>query len=248
MITYFSPRSNPQNPTGAIISRSKLEDIIEIAKQHSLTIFSDEVYRPLFHSTGPADPDFPPSILSLGYDKVIATGSLSKAYSLAGIRIGWIASRSREIIETCASSRDYTTIAVSQLDDQVASFALDPNCVHSLLRRNIDLAKRNLDVLEAFIDKHRWACDWVRPKAGTTAFIRFSKLGKPVDDEAFCKMLLEKTGAMLSPGSKCFGNGVDFKGYVRFGFVPHAEVLDGGLEALKVFLENEYENVPLAAA
>lgn len=130
----------------------------------------------------------------------------------------------------------------------MASFALDPNCVHSLIRRNIDLAKRNLDILEAFIEKHRWACEWVRPKAGTTAFIKFSKMGKAVDDEAFCKMLLEKTGAMLSPGRKCFGNGVDFKGYVRFGFVPHAEVFDGGLEALKGFLENDYENVPLATA
>lgn len=223
-----------------------LEEIVEIAREHSLIIFSDEVYRPLFHSTSPSDPEFPPSILSLGYEKAIATGSLSKAYSLAGVRIGWIASRSREIIETCATARDYTTISVSQLDDQVASFALDSNCVHSLLRRNIDLAKRNLDALESFIEKHRWACEWVRPKAGTTAFIKFSKMGKAVDDEVFCTMLLEKTGAMLSPGRKCFGNGVDFKGYVRFGFVPHAEVLDGGLEALRKFLENWYEDVPLA--
>jgi aspartate/methionine/tyrosine aminotransferase len=135
---------------------------------------------------------------------------------------------------------------VGQLDDQIASFALDPSCVHALLRRNIDLAKRNLEAVEAFIEKYRWACDWVRPTAGTTAFIRFSKMGKPVNDEAFCKMLLEKAGVLLSPGSKCFGNGVEFKGYVRFGFVPYAEVLDGGLEALKGFLENGYEDVPLA--
>lgn len=170
---------------------------------------------------------------------------MSKAYSLAGVRVGWIASRNRSIIETCAATRDYTTISVGQLDDAVASYALAPTCIHSLLKRNIELAKQNVDILEKFIESHRWACNWVKPRAGTVAFVRFTKMGKPVDDKVFCETLLEKTGVMFVPGSYSFGRGEDFKGYVRIGFVQSTEVLEKGLEALKSFMEDEYENIPV---
>ncbi|KAA8647434.1 uncharacterized protein ATNIH1004_006127 [Aspergillus tanneri] len=237
--------NNPQNPTGAVIPQATLEDIVNIARSSSIYIHADEVYRPLFHSISPMDADFPSSILSLGYDRTIATGSLSKAYSLAGIRVGWIASRDRTVIETCAVARDYTTISVSQLDDAIASYALRPSCIHSLLRRNIDLAKANLAILAEFIESHRWACDWVKPRAGTTAFVRFNKMGKPVDDVAFCEMLFERVGVMFVPGSLCFGDGEDFKGYVRIGFVQETEVLQKGLEALRTFMDQSYEEVPV---
>lgn len=109
--------NNPHNPTGSIVTKATLDALIDIAEKYDLIIHSDEVYRPLFHSISPGAPEFPPSILSLPYSKVIATGSLSKAYSLAGIRVGWIASRSPDIVDACAQARDYTTISVSQLDD-----------------------------------------------------------------------------------------------------------------------------------
>ncbi|KAL5338440.1 hypothetical protein BJX70DRAFT_388652 [Aspergillus crustosus] len=237
--------NNPQNPTGAIIPQETLDEIVEIARSSSIYIFCDEVYRPLFHSISPMDPEFPSSALSLGYERTIATGSMSKAYSLAGIRLGWIASRDRTVIEACASARDYTTISVSQLDDAVASYALAPSTIHSLLRRNIDLAKTNCAILEKFIESHRWACDWVRPRAGTTAFVRFNKMGKPVNDVAFCETLLERTGVMLVPGSLCFGDGDEFQGYVRTGYACETQVLEEGLAALKSFLEDGFEDVPV---
>ena len=190
--------NNPHNPSGAIVPKSTLELLIGVAEEHELIIMADEVYRPLFHSISPGSPDFPPSVLSLGYAKTIATGSLSKAYSLAGIRVGWIASRSSEIIEACVQARDYTTISVSQLDDQIVAYALDNSCIHSLLSRNIQLAKRNLDILEKFVESHRWACEWVKPVAGTTAFIKISRMGSNVDDLAFCRKLMEDTGVMVS--------------------------------------------------
>lgn len=238
-------RSNPQNPTGAIIPQSQLDEVVEIAREKSIIVHADEVYRPLFHSISPMDSDFPSSLLSLGYENTITTGSMSKAYSMAGIRVGWIASRNPSIIEACASARDYTTISVGQVDDAVASFALQPHCIHALLRRNIDLAKKNLDILEKFIESHRWACDWVKPRAGTTAFVRFNKMGKPVDDSAFCKLLLERTGVMLVPGCYSFGEGQDFRGYIRIGFVQETDVLEKGLEALGAFLDDGYEDVPV---
>jgi len=238
--------NNPHNPTGAIIPKSTLDAVIELAEEHDLIIHSDEVYRPLFHSISPSAPDFPPSILSLPYPKTIATGSLSKAYSLAGIRVGWIASCSSEIIEACAQARDYTTISVSQLDDQVAAYVLSPNCIHVLLGRNIQLAKRNLEILEKFVESHRWACDWVKPVAGTTAFIRFSKMGSEIDDVAFCETLMEEPGVMLVPGSRCFGGGSEFNGLVRFGFCCETKVLEEGLEELGKFMKVAYKTLPLA--
>lgn len=236
--------SNPQNPTGAIIPHDTLKGLVNIARESSITIFSDEVYRPLFHNISPMDPQFPPSLLSFCYEHSITTGSVSKAYSLAGLRVGWIASRSSSLIEKCANSRDYTTISVGQIADAVASFALAPECIHNLLRRNIDLARTNLAILEKFIDSHRWACDWIKPKAGTTAFVRFTKMGKPINDVAFCETLQEKSGVMFVPGSLCFGGGEDFQGYVRIGYACETEVLEKGLEALRIFMEDEYENVP----
>jgi aspartate/methionine/tyrosine aminotransferase len=236
----------PNNPTGAILPKSLLQDLVGMASEHSITILSDEVYRPIFHSITPLSPDFPPSILSLGYSHTIATGSLSKAYSLAGIRIGWIASRSREIIERVAAVRHYTTISVSQLDSAVAAFALSPHTVHALIGRNIGLAKRNLDLLERFVIKHDDICTWMKPLAGTTAFVQFHRERHPVDDIVLCKRLVEETGVLWVPGGHCFGNGRDFAGYVRIGFVCAEDALKEGLEKVGTWLRKEFDDLPLA--
>ena len=214
-----------------------------MAQEKGIIVLSDEVYRPLFHGISPMDSEFPPSILSLGYANTIATGSLSKAYSLAGIRVGWIASRSRDIIEKCQVARDYTTISVSKLDQSVASFALSPETIHSLLARNIQLAKANLELLDRFVVKHDEYCSWTKPVAGTTAFIKFERDGKPIDAEAFCKAAQEKTGVMVLPGDVGFGE--NFKGYVRFGYVNRTEIVKEGLEELRKFMRKEYDDLPV---
>ena len=222
--------NNPNNPTGATVPKSVLQGLVDFARERDIIIFSDEVYRPLFHGIFPVDSEYPPSIVSFGYEKTIVTGSMSKAYSLAGIRLGWIASRSRAIIEAVAVARDYTTISVSQLDDQVANYALSAAVLHALLGRNIKLAKTNIALLEAFVSEHSDVCSWVKPTAGTTAFIRFVHKGEPIDDVSFCIDVIEKTKVMFLPGSKCFGE--EFKGYVRIGFVCETEVLKEALEKL----------------
>jgi aspartate/methionine/tyrosine aminotransferase len=226
--------NNPNNPTGSTIPKSVLQGLVDFAREKDIIIFSDEVYRPLFHGISPVDAEFPPSALALGYNKVIITGSMSKAYSLAGIRIGWIASRDRSIIEAIAAARDYTTISVSRLDDQVASYALSASVLHSLLGRNIKLAKTNVALLDTFIIEHSAFCSWVKPTGGTTAFIKFQSKGQPVDDVQFCIDVIEKTKVMFLPGSKCFGQ--DFKGFVRIGFVCETEVLQEALNKLGSFV------------
>ncbi|KAI1915340.1 hypothetical protein LOZ61_001739 [Ophidiomyces ophidiicola] len=242
------------NPTGALIAADILAGIVDIARQHSLLLHSDEVYRPLFH--GLADRhEWPPSVLSFGYDKAIATGSMSKVYSLAGIRVGWIASASTALVERCASARDYTTISVSQVDDGIAAFALDPCRVERLVQRNLGLARTNLAILKEFVDEHRGTCDWVEPRAGTTAFVRFSRpldddddddgrrRRSAVDDVALCTMLQREKGVMFVPGSRCFGD--EFRGYVRIGYVQETAVLQAGLRELRAFMTERFDSVPV---
>lgn len=180
----------------------------------------------------------------MGYTKTIVTGSMSKAYSLAGIRVGWIASRDAAIIEQLAQARHYTLISVSQLDEQVAAYALHPNTVHALLARNIKLAKTNLEILERFVVKNDEVCSWVKPVAGTTTFVKFCRDGKAVDSGNFCRRLIERTGVMFVPGDECFGK--EYKGYVRIGFVNGTEVVKEGLERVTQFLRREFDAVKLA--
>src|SRR3569833_60732 len=227
--------NNPNNPTGATIPKSVLGAVVDFAKARDIIVFSDEVYRPLFH--GLADEDIPPSILSFGYEKAISTGSMSKAYSLAGIRLGWVASRDKDIMRAIAEARDYTTISVSQLDDQIAAFALSDVVLRSLMERNIRLAQTNAAMLDAFVARHSSVCSWVRPTAGTTAFIQFSREGKPLDDEKFCLDVLAKTNVMFLPGTRCFGNNTAFKGFIRIGYVCETAVLEEALEKLGTYVE-----------
>jgi aspartate/methionine/tyrosine aminotransferase len=231
--------SNPNNPTGAFIPKSDLQKIVKIAATKSIYILSDEVYRPLFHSMEDSDPELPPSILQLGYKHVISTGSMSKAFALAGLRLGWIAAPEPEIIQKCFEARDYTTISCSVLSDNIATYALAEGTVTNLLNRNTQLARKNVQMLDDFVKQFPGKVSWIRPKAGTTAFIRFCKDGKPVEDDKFCEDVTEKTGVYFVPGKICFGNNEDFQGYVRIGYVCETEVLVKALEELKGYVERE---------
>ncbi|EFX05713.1 aminotransferase, class i/classii [Grosmannia clavigera kw1407] len=236
--------NNPNNPLGVPIPRPVLEQIVAIVRARDIIILSDEVYLPLWHdeestTTTTTTTTAPPSILTLGYDQTVATGSMSKAFALAGLRIGWVASRNRAIMQAVLAARDYTTISVSQLDDGVARFALSNAVRIPLLQRNIRLAQTNVRLLAAFVA--RWqakngVCSWQRPTAGTTAFVQFVQDGQPVNDDRFCIDVLEATKVLLVPGSRCFGGGLDFRGYVRIGYACETAVLAEGLARLDGYL------------
>lgn len=169
---------------------------------------------------------------------------MSKAYSLAGIRVGWMASRNAEIVEKVASARHFATISVSLLDQEVAAFALSHDCIHALLGRNIAMAKANLELLERFIIKHDEYMSWpAKPVAGTTAFVKFTRDGKAVDSKALCERLQERTGVMFLPGDVGFG--VEWKGFVRIGYVNRTEIMKAGLDELNRFMRKDYDDVPL---
>jgi aspartate/methionine/tyrosine aminotransferase len=231
--------NNPNNPTGATTSGDVLHKIVDFARSRNIIVFADEVYRPLYHSL-PAHTPEPPSVLSLGYDRTVSTSSMSKAWSLAGVRVGWIASRDAEILAAVESARNYTTISVSQLDDRVAGYALSDAVRPGLLQRNLDMARANIALLDEFIKEHSDTCSWVKPTAGTTVLVNFKRGGQPVKDADFCLELLKETGVLVMPGSTCFGNGEDFEGCMRFGYVSSSEVLRQALTKLGVYLRGDY--------
>ncbi|KAK6534436.1 hypothetical protein TWF281_005762 [Arthrobotrys megalospora] len=229
--------NNPNNPTGAILPLKTLQEIRVLAEKYDITVLSDEVYAPIFHSSL-ATP--PPSFLSLGYKNTIVTGSLSKAYSLAGIRIGWIASNNPDIIELLAQARDYNTISVSQLDDTVAAYALSPPVQRALIKRNIELCERNLEILDAFVKKYAKYTSYVKPVSGTTAFVKFMnpRTGKVADDVRLCEAVVRDTGVLFVPGGHCFGvDDGEFKGFVRIGYACATETLRFGLMKVGAWIE-----------
>ncbi|KIX07037.1 uncharacterized protein Z518_05014 [Rhinocladiella mackenziei CBS 650.93] len=242
--TSFIVIHSPCDPTGAIVPKPTLEILLKIAEEKGIVIVADETYRPLFHSILPSSEDFPPSTINLGHQKVVVTGAVGKAYSLVGIKVGWIASKDKEIIDACKRSRRYTSMTGSKLDEAVAAEALSDRCIHALLSRNIRLCQTNLELLQAFIEEHGWACSWVKPLAGTTAMIKFHKMGKPVDDNAFCLKLFEKAGLLVCPASKCFGESLQYRGYVRVAFGGSTSQMKAALAAWSVFMEESYESVP----
>lgn len=227
--------SNPNNPTGAVLNKETLLRVIDIAKRADITVFSDEVFSPLFFTDAK-----PPSIVSLGYANTVATGSLSKAFALPGIRLGWIITENAELVKAINMKRAYTTIAVSQIDGGIASFALDPAVTPALMERNIQLCREGLDLIEGLVKRNPDRVKWVQPEGAGTAFIQvLDGKGAPVDDVDFCTKLAETESVCLIPGGFCFGEGAegDFKGYMRI-ILGDPELLRQGLPALERFIRS----------
>lgn len=194
----------PHNPTGYIMSQEKLEQIVEIARKHGIFLFFDEVYRGLEYN---AD-DRLPAACDL-YERAISLGVMSKTYGLAGLRIGWIATRDQALYQKMASFKDYTTICNSAPSEFLSTLALRHK--EKLVQRNREIVFNNLHLLNPFFLKYRHLFTWTAPKAGPIAF---PKLEFDQDVEKFCLELVEKKGVLLLPG-----NYYDFDNkHFRIGF------------------------------
>lgn len=230
--------SNPCNPTGSILKTAELERIVDIARAHDIIVMCDEVFRFMHHET---DVEAPPSFLELGYEKSIVTGSLSKGFALPGIRTGWFVAHPSlrgTILNRAQHSRDYTTIAVSQVDQQIAAFALSPKVMPQILQRTREITSRNIQVLDQWVKENDWV-SYAKPIGGGTAVLRISgNSGEPIDDLAFAVALAQEEKVCVPPAGHCFGHQVDghgttdLKGFLRCGIVMKAGTLELGLAAI----------------
>ncbi|MEC7095905.1 MAG: aminotransferase [Pseudomonadota bacterium] len=217
--------TNPNNPTGALIERPMLEAIAEIADSVDAYLLCDEVYR----GTGQVGDGMVPSIVDI-YDKGISTAGMSKVFSLAGLRVGWVVAP-KELTEKIMIHRDYDTISVGMINDHFAAMALEN--ADKVLARSQAITRKNLAILDNWVNSEP-RVDWVKPRAGTTAMLN---LDIPISSREFCIDLLEKTGVMLTPG-----DAFDMEGYVRIGYANEREILEAGLSEISTYLKT---NMPL---
>ncbi len=214
--------NQPHNPTGTLMSHATFERVVELAREHDLVLFCDEVYRELEHN--PADRL--PAACDL-YERAVSLGSISKTYGLPGLRIGWLASRDPGLRTALAELKDYTTICSSAPSELLVALALRHR--QTLIDRNLGLVNRNLPLLEDFLHRHQDVLQWVKPTAGPIGFPRVTAPGDDVDE--LCRRLAEG-GVLLLPGTV-----YDQPGHARVGFgranLPEAlEVLELQLKKL----------------
>ena len=212
--------NNPNNPTGALISNEMLHRIVEIAERAGAYVLCDETYRHLTQ-----DDIYSESIADI-YDKGISVSSMSKVFSLAGLRLGWITSHDKEFIDSCFEHRDYNLISCGIFDESVASLALKN--ADKLLARNKGIIRENLMILDSWV-KSEPRVHYSRPQAGTTALVYYDA---DMDSYDFCRDMYYKTGAFVTPGD-CFEQPKS----MRIGYACDAETLRIGLKAISEYLD-----------
>ncbi|MBN1432583.1 MAG: aminotransferase class I/II-fold pyridoxal phosphate-dependent enzyme [Methanomicrobiaceae archaeon] len=181
--------NSPHNPTGFNFSKEDLEYIVNIAGENDLLLFSDEVYRMLEF-----DPEKRLPAVADIYEKGFSLGVMSKAFGLAGLRSGWIATRHQATLEEISSFKNYTTICTSAPSEYLATIALR-NRGH-IIDRNLGIIRKNLALLDSFFENHYDLFEWVRPVAGSIGFV---KLKDCQSSESFCRRAVDESGVLLLP-------------------------------------------------
>jgi len=210
--------NTPNNPTGQLIPDEVMTEIIEIARECDAYILSDEVYRHLNQEEG-----YVPSIVDR-YEKGISTGSMSKVFSMAGLRLGWMVGP-LELMKRAYNVRHYNMISCGMIDEVIGGIALKHQ--EKILRRNLGIIRENLKILDDFVagEPH---LDYVRPQGGTTALLYYDM---PLSSTELCTLLMEEEGIMLVPGD-CFDMGRS----MRIGYAFNPLELKTGLAKLSEFL------------
>jgi aspartate/methionine/tyrosine aminotransferase len=195
--------NSPHNPTGKQMSHAAFERVVELARERGIVLFSDEVYRGLEHDAA----DRLPAACDV-YERAISLGSVSKAYGLPGLRIGWLASRDAELIDRIRELKLYTTICSSAPSELLVALAL--RHADDLVERSRRRVLGNLPLLDAFLERRRELFDWVRPNAGP---IGFPRVAGGFDVQAWCEETAIKADVLLLPGAV-----YEEPRHVRFGF------------------------------
>jgi aspartate/methionine/tyrosine aminotransferase len=182
--------NTPHNPTGWLMPRDEFQELASLADAHGFRVFSDEVYRLL--EFDPAERL--PAMCELA-ERGISLGVMSKSFGMAGLRIGWLATRDRALYDQLAAFKDYTSICNSAPSEFLAEVALRQR--DQILQRNLGIIRGNLELLGGFFARFPERFTWQPPLAGPIAFPAY--LGGAVDE--YCQRLVEEAGVLLLPGT-----------------------------------------------
>lgn len=195
--------NTPNNPTGYTLSKEEMDQITHLARPQGIYVFSDEVYKGLEHG----DQTYP-SFADV-YEKAVSLGVMSKAYGLAGLRIGWVAAEDSDLLDQMLRFKHYTSICNSGPSEFLARIALKHG--EKILKRNRGIIQKNLEISDAFFKKHNALFQYNRPESGPIGFHRM-KMDQSVSE--FCEQMVSEKGVLLLPADI-----YSFKGnYFRMGY------------------------------
>lgn len=203
----------PHNPTGTVLEKKTVEELVALARKHGAYIFCDEVYRYL-----EVDELSRMASIADAYEKGISLNVMTKSFGLAGLRIGWLATRDAAFLSEAGSYKLYTSICNSAPSEILAIIAL--RAKEKLLKRNREILLKNLQILEAFIKRNQQYVSWVRPQSGSIAIL---KLLLPTSIEDFAADLVRSEGVLIMPGSVFDLSGNFFR--IGFGKKNMPEIL-----------------------
>jgi aspartate/methionine/tyrosine aminotransferase len=213
---------NPNNPTGSVLRKEEREAIVAAAEKVGAWILADEVYR---------GAEFDGSMTASfwgGYDRILCTAGLSKAYSLPGLRTGWVIGAAK-MVERLWGYHDYTSIGPTMLTDRLASAALEPTRRAWILKRTRETLLRNYPALQAWLEKRKDTFSHVPPKAGAIAW---AGLRGGRNSGEMMKDLREKKSVLIVAGEQ-----LGMESFVRFGFGGDRDHLQKALARIDEWLQ-----------
>ncbi len=209
---------NPNNPTGRILTETEMDKIVTCAERVDAWLLADEVYRGATRESDEENPSFYGR-----YDKVLAIGSMSKAYGLPGLRIGWVVGTG-DILDEIWARHEYTTICATMLSNKLAAIALSSDVRPRLLQRTRDYIRSGYPILQEWMDSHANMFSLTPPDAAAIAFIRYHL---DINSTMFTERLRREKSVLIVPGDHF---GVDHFVRISFG-LPH-EFLIAALERI----------------
>ena len=181
----------PNNPTGSILPQATFAALIDLCRERGIWLFSDEVYRLLERDPARRLPQAVDV-----YERGISLNVMSKAYGLAGLRIGWLACRDRTVLLRCERYKHYLSICNAGPSELLARIALKAR--EPILARNRAIVARNLAVLDTFFGDYPELFDWRQPDGGCVGCVGYRGRNGV---EAFANRLVEEAGVLLLPAT-----------------------------------------------
>lgn len=220
--------ANPNNPTGQVLTQESTDGVLELAKQKDIFVLSDEIYRG-------AEIDIEETAtLYRNEGRVIVTSSLSKAFALPGLRLGWLVA-SQDVVEEAMRRQDYTSIGTSIISQYISEKVLQPEMRERVLLRSRRILKENVEVLEEWLEKHSAFFSYQRPQAGGIAFVRYRM---DIGSSELSRKIREEEEVFVVAGD-WFG----LDRHLRFGIGGEKEKLQEALLRISRFVHRHFPSV-----
>jgi len=210
--------SNPNNPTGSVLSQESMERIVRRCEEVEAYLIADEVYL-----GAEIHRERTPSFWGMS-DRVIVTSGLSKAYGIPGVRIGWMVGP-EDIVNDCWAQHDSVTICPSKLSDAIARVAVEPKNRERLYSRGRDLLRGNLRIMQSWVESLGDGFEMAPPDAGAICFIKYPA---GISSAELCERIRENQSTLIVPGAY-----LGLEGYIRVWMGAQPDYLIAGLERVE---------------